>query len=69
LKTLAKAGVQTTWVWTDVLAIPGGGGPTNSIDDDLLKTRIINCLPEIYANAEGIAIFAWQLHTRDPLEN
>lgn len=70
-KTLARAGIQTKWIWTDVLAIPDGGGPTNNLDDDLLKTEIINSMPEIYANAEGIAIFdalAWQLQTRDLLE-
>lgn len=70
-KTLAKAKIEAKWIWTDVLAIPGGGGPTDNLDDDLLKTRIINSLSDIYKNAEGIVIFdamVWQLQTLDPLE-
>lgn len=41
------------------------------IDDDLLKTRVINSMLEIYANAEGVVIFdalVWQLQNRNPLE-
>lgn len=70
-KTLVKAKIDVEWIWTDVLSIPGGGGPTDNIDDDLLKTRIINGMPEIYANAEGVVVFdalVWQLQTRDALE-
>ena len=70
-KTLTKAKIDTKWIWTDVLSIPGGGGPTDNLDDDLLKTRIINSMPEIYANATGVVIFdalVWQLQTQDALE-
>lgn len=70
-KTLVKANIQVEWIWTDVLSIPGGGGPTDNLDDDLLKTRVINSMPEIYANAEGVVVFdalVWQLETRDALE-
>lgn len=70
-KTLDKAKIHVGWIWTDVLSIPGGGGPTDNIDDDLLKTRVINSISEIYANAEGVVVFdalVWQLQTRDALE-
>ncbi|KAK0515302.1 hypothetical protein JMJ35_002681 [Cladonia borealis] len=70
-KTLIKANIRTEWIWTDVLSIPGGGGPTDNLDDDLLKMNIINSMPEIYANAEAVVIFdalVWQLQTRDALE-
>lgn len=70
-KTLIKAKIHVEWIWTDVLSIPGGGGPTDNLDDNLLKTRVINSMPEIYANAEGVVVFdalVWQLQTRDALE-
>ena len=70
-KTLIRAGIRAEWIWTDVLSIPGGGGPTDNLDDDLLKIKIINSMPEIYANAEAVVIFdalVWQLQTRDALE-
>ena len=70
-KTLIKAKIPAEWIWTDVLSIPGGGGPTDNLDDDLLKIKIINSMPEIYANAEAVVIFdalVWQLQTRDALE-
>lgn len=70
-KTLIKAKIPVKWIWTDVLSIPGGGGPTDNLDDDLLKIKIINSMPEIYANAEAVVIFdalVWQLQTRDALE-
>ena len=70
-KTLVKANIRVEWIWTDVLSIPGGGGPTDNLDDDLLKTRVINSMPEIYASAEGVVVFdalVWQLATRDALE-
>ena len=70
-KILVKAKIHIEWIWTDVLSIPGGGGPTDNLDDDLLKTRVINSMPEIYANAEGVVVFdalVWQLQTRDALE-
>ena len=28
-ETLIKANIRTEWIWTDVLSIPGGGGPTD----------------------------------------
>ena len=70
-KVLTTAGISAEWIWTDVLSIPGGGGPTDNLDDDLLKIKIINSMPEIYANAEAVVIFdalVWQLHTEDALE-
>ena len=70
-QTLTKAKIRAEWIWTDVLSIPGGGGPTDNLDDDLLKIKIINSMAEIYANAEAIVIFdalVWQLQTREALE-
>ena len=70
-KTLVKAKIQVEWIWTDVLSIPAGGGPTDNLEDDLLKTRFINSMPEIYASAEAVVVFdaqLWQLATRDALE-
>ncbi|KAK3172255.1 hypothetical protein OEA41_005575 [Lepraria neglecta] len=66
-----RKAIHAEWIWTDVLSIPAGGGPTDNLDDDLLKIRIINSMPEIYANAEAVVIFdalVWQLQTRDALE-
>ncbi len=70
-KVLEKAKVQVEWIWLDVLAVPGGGGPTDNLADDLLKIRIINTLADVYTNADAVVIFdalAWQLQSRDPLE-
>ena len=70
-RTLSKGKIEVEYIWTDVLSIPGGGAPMDSIDDDLLKTRVINCMAEMYANAEVVVTFdalVWQLQTRNLLE-
>ena len=70
-KTLVRANTHVEWIWTDVLSIPRGGGPTDNLEDDLLKTRVIDSMPKIYASAEGVVAFdalVWQLATRNALE-
>ncbi|QSZ32964.1 hypothetical protein DSL72_002547 [Monilinia vaccinii-corymbosi] len=67
---LRRAGLQSEWIWTDVLVIPGGW-PTAPIEDELLTVSLINSMPAVYGQAEAVLIFdalALQLHSTDPLE-
>ena len=59
------------WIWIDVLAIPGGGGLTATIEDDLLKIEIINTMGTVYSKADAVIILdalALQLHPRSGID-
>ncbi|KAB8290813.1 hypothetical protein EYC80_008450 [Monilinia laxa] len=67
---LKRAGLQSEWIWTDVLVIPGGW-PTAPIEDELLTVDLINSMPAVYGQAEAVLIFdalVLQLHSTDLLE-
>ncbi|KAA8564870.1 hypothetical protein EYC84_010641 [Monilinia fructicola] len=67
---LNRAGLQSEWIWTDVLVIPGGW-PTAPIEDELLTVDLINSMPAVYGQAEAVLIFdalVLQLHSTDLLE-
>ena len=60
-----KSGAE--WFWFDLLAIPKGG---NDVGSRELKTKIINTLRNVYANAECIVVLdglTIQLNSTDPL--
>ena len=68
---LGKAGVNTEWIWTDVLAIPGGTAATTTLADEMLRINVINLMPIIYSKAETVIIFdalLLQLHPESPLD-
>ncbi|KAJ9144093.1 Ankyrin repeat-containing domain [Pleurostoma richardsiae] len=68
---LRRAGLESSWVWTDVLVIPGGGVPTASLMDELLTTDMINSMPAVYGGAEAVLVMdaaVMQLHSTDPLD-
>ncbi|KAL8998330.1 MAG: hypothetical protein Q9188_006129 [Gyalolechia gomerana] len=48
--------IDTEWVWTDVLVIPGGDPAKTNSADETLTTDIINTLPLIYSRAEAVII-------------
>ncbi len=63
--------IDTAWVWADVLAIPAGGGPTSTPEDEELTIDIINNLPHIYAQADAVAIIdalVLQLHPENAVD-
>ena len=63
--------IVAEWIWADVLAIPAGGGPTTSLEDELLTIDIINNLPLIYSQADAVLIIdalVLQLHETDPMD-
>ena len=53
---LEKAKIDIEWIWTDVLVIPGGGGLTSSLEDEMLTTDIINTMELVYKRAEMVVI-------------
>ncbi|KAL8828824.1 MAG: hypothetical protein Q9170_006438 [Blastenia crenularia] len=58
--------IKVEWVWTDVLAIPGGNPAKVSSADEMLTIDIINTLPHIYSRAEAVIIIdalVLQLHS------
>ncbi|KAI9643855.1 hypothetical protein NHQ30_007206 [Ciborinia camelliae] len=64
---MKRAGLQSEWIWTDVLVIPGGW-PTAPIEDELLTVDLINSMPAVYGQAEAVLIFdalVLQLHSTD----
>ncbi|KIN07093.1 hypothetical protein OIDMADRAFT_111697, partial [Oidiodendron maius Zn] len=66
---LHRAGLQSKWIWTDVLVIPGGGNPTSSLEDELLTIDLINSMPTVYGRAEAVLIIdavVVQVHSTDP---
>lgn len=65
---LKKRGIDAEWIWTDILAIPGGNDPTTSIENELLKINHINIMPTIYSNADAVVILdalVLQLHAEN----
>ena len=67
---LKRAELQSEWIWTDVLVIPGGG-PTSPLADEMLTVELINSMPQIYGRAEAVLIFdalVLQLHSKDVLD-
>ena len=53
---LQSRAVQAEWIWTDVLVIPAGGGPTSALEDEMLTIDIINTMPEVYSRAHAVII-------------
>ena len=53
---LKRAKVNATWIWTDVIAVPSTSGSRISIEDDILKTDIINTLHLVYTNADSVVV-------------
>jgi hypothetical protein len=56
------------WVWTDALAIPGGGSPTATLEDEMLTTDVINTMSDVYTKAQAVVVFdalVLQLHPKD----
>lgn len=49
---LHSRNVQADWIWTDVLVIPGG----DSLEDEMLKTAIINTMPQVYSRADAVIV-------------
>lgn len=63
--------ISAAWVWADVLAIPAGGGPTSTPEDEELTIDIINNLPQIYTQANIVIIIdalVLQLHPEDAVD-
>lgn len=63
--------INAAWVWTDVLAIPAGGGPASTPEDEELTIDIINNLPQIYTQADAVIIIdalVLQLHPEDAVD-
>lgn len=54
---LKRAQIDAEWVWTDTLAIPVADEENACIEKEILKTDLINLMPEIYTNAKAVAIF------------
>jgi len=68
-EVIKKTGAE--WIWMDVLAIPGGGGPTLTIKDELLKINIINTMAIVYSKADAVIILdalVLQLHPQTALD-
>ena len=69
---LQSRAVDAPWIWTDVLAIPSGGdSETSALEDDMLKTDIINTLPKIYSRADAVLIIdalVLQLHPQSLID-
>jgi hypothetical protein len=58
------------WVWTDSLAIPGGGEKLTVAEEEM-KARLINAMADIYRNANQVVIFdalVLRLGSVDPVE-
>lgn len=66
---LRRAGLPgSALIWTDVLVIPGGGGPAASPADEALITTLINSMPTVYGRADAVLIIdavVVQLHSTD----
>ncbi len=59
------------WIWMDVLAIPGGGGPTSTLKDEMLKIEIINTMASVYSKADAVIVLdalVLQLHPQTALD-
>lgn len=68
---LKRANIQSEWMWTDVLVIPGGGKPTASLEDELLTVDLINSMPTVYSKAEAVLVIdahVLQLHSTNVLD-
>lgn len=53
-EVIKKTGAE--WIWMDVLAIPGGGGSTSTLKDEMLKIDIINTMATVYSRADAVII-------------
>ena len=51
---IKKTGAE--WIWMDVLAIPGGGGQTSTLKDEMLKIDVINTMATVYSKADAVII-------------
>jgi hypothetical protein len=58
------------WVWTDSLAIPGGGEKLSVVEEEM-KAELINAMADIYRNANQVIIFdalVLRLASPDPVD-
>lgn len=69
---LQSRAINAAWIWTDTLAIPSGGDTeTGALKDEMLKTDIINAMPQIYSRADAVLIIdalVLQLHPQNHVD-
>lgn len=62
--------MNVDWIWLDSLAIPGGTDKLH-LQEELLKTSLINCLADVYRKAKAVVILdalVLRLKSTDPAE-
>ncbi|KAK4211193.1 ankyrin repeat-containing domain protein [Rhypophila decipiens] len=52
---MRKGGLKEKWIWTDSLAIPGGGEEL-CVADEEIKGQLINAMAGIYRDAKGVLV-------------
>ncbi|KAM7201135.1 Ankyrin repeat-containing domain protein [Rhypophila sp. PSN 637] len=52
---MRQGGLKERWIWTDSLAIPGGGEEL-SVADEEIKGQLINAMAGIYSQAKGVIV-------------
>lgn len=63
-------GMGVDWIWLDSLAIPGGVEHLG-LQEEILKTSLINCLADVYRKAKAVVILdalVLRLKSTDPIE-
>lgn len=53
-EVITRTGAE--WIWMDVLAIPGEGGSTSTLKDEMLKIDIINTMANVYSKADAVIV-------------
>lgn len=56
-QALSRQCIATSWIWVDVIAVPGPSNAGKTGEEDILKIDVLNTLADVYRNADGIAIF------------
>jgi len=51
-----RRGMNVQWIWTDSLAIPGGGLELRFVEEEM-KAMLINAMADIYRKASKVVIF------------
>ncbi len=62
--------LNVNWIWTDSLAIPGGGEELRFTEEEI-KAKLINAMADIYRKAKQVVIFdalTLRLSSTDPVD-